>query len=394
MKKITPSAFHVMLKPRGAICNLDCRYCYYLSKEQLYPGSGFCMSNEMLETFTRQYIEAQQVPQVTFAWQGGEPTLMGLDFFRHAVALQERYRKPGMTILNALQTNATTLNDEWCEFFREHRFLVGVSLDGPRELHDAYRVDKGGAPTFDRVMAGIHLLQQHQVEFNILSCIHAANASHGRAVYRFLRDDIGTRFIQFIPVVERDETAEGIRISPRTVSGKDYGRFLIAVFDEWLRRDVGRVFVQIFDVALAAWMGSRPGLCVFEETCGLALAMEHNGDVYSCDHYVSPTYRLGNINKEHLIELVDNPRQREFGNAKQNLPRYCRACEVRFVCNGGCPKDRVLETPDGEPGLNYLCEGYRAFFNHVDTPMKVMQTLIQRGLAPAAIMELLPHGAA
>ncbi len=383
-------AFHVMTKPRGAICNLDCAYCYFLSKEMLYPGSRFRMANELLEAYTRQYIAAQRVPEVTFAWQGGEPTLMGLDFFRLALELQRKYRRPGMRVHNAIQTNGTTLTDEWCCFFREHNFLVGISLDGPRELHDAYRVDKGGHPTFDRVMAGIALLKQHSVEFNILTTLHAANAGHPLAVYRFLRDEVQTEFMQFIPIVERDnETGfqEGEQLTPRSVGSRQYGDFLIAIFDEWVRRDVGRVYVQIFDVALAAWLGQPAGLCVFEETCGLALAMEHNGDVFSCDHFVEPAHKLGNIQDIPLVELASSPVQRKFGLAKRDtLPRYCRECDVRFVCNGGCPKDRVLTTPDGEAGLNYLCEGYRAFFRHVDRPMRFMAAELRAGRPPAGIM--------
>jgi uncharacterized protein len=287
----TPSAFHVMLKPRGAICNLACAYCYYLSKERLYPGSRFRMSDALLEEYTRQYIEAQPILEVTFAWQGGEPTLMGMDFFQRAIGFQQRYRWPGMHIHNTLQTNGVTLDDAWCRFFREHNFLVGISLDGPRDLHDAYRVDKGGQPTFDRVMAGLELLKKHGVEFNVLTTVHAANAGHPLEVYRFLRDEASTGFIQFIPIIERDsETGfqPSEKVTARSVTGRQYGDFLIAIFDEWVRQDVGRVFVQIFDAALAAWLGQRPGLCIFEETCGTALAMEHNGDLYSCDHFVNP----------------------------------------------------------------------------------------------------------
>ncbi|HEY3288630.1 MAG TPA: anaerobic sulfatase maturase, partial [Anaerolineae bacterium] len=357
-ERIPPAAFHVMLKPRGAICNLDCKYCYFLSKEMLYPGSRFRMADDLLEQYTRQYIEAQRVPEVTFAWQGGEPTLMGLDFFQQAIAYQDKYRRPGMRIFNALQTNGTQLDEAWCDFLREHSFLVGLSLDGPREMHDANRVDKGGQPTFDRVMAAAQLMQQHGVEFNILTTVNAANVEHPLEVYRFLRDTVKTQFVQFIPIVERaNETGfqEGERVTDRSTRGEQYGRFLIAIFDEWVRRDVGRMYVQIFDVALAAWMGEKPGLCIFEETCGQALAMEHNGDVYSCDHFVEPRHKLGNIIDIPLLDLVNSEQQHRFGQAKRDtLPQYCRDCEVRFVCNGGCPKDRILRTPSGEAGLNYL----------------------------------------
>lgn len=385
-----------MVKPRGAICNLDCQYCFYLKKEQLYPQSSFRMSDEVLETYTRSYIEAQQTPEVVFAWQGGEPTLMGLDFFRRAVALQEQYKKPGMRIQNALQTNATLLNDEWCRFFHEQHFLIGVSLDGPRALHDVYRVDKGGNPTFDRVMRGIELMKRHQVEFNILACVNAVTAREPLAVYRFLRDEVGAHFIQFIPIVEREASdAAGVAAaSVRSVSGVAYGRFLNTIFDEWVRRDVGQVFVQIFDVALAAWAGYRPGLCIFEETCGQAMAMEHNGDLYACDHFVEPRYALGNIMQTPLAELAASPEQIRFGRDKRDsLPRYCRECAVRFVCNGGCPKDRILRTPraaGGEPGLNYLCAGYKSFFTHIDAPMKAMANLLTQRRAPAEIMGQMP----
>jgi uncharacterized protein len=379
-----------MLKPRGAICNLNCDYCYYLSKVRLYAESSFRMTGKLLEEFTPQYIEAQRAPEVTFGWQGGEPTLMGLDFFRLAVQLQEKYRRPGMSIHNTLQTNGTLLNDEWCRFFREHDFLIGLSLDGPHELHDAYRVDRGGNPTFDRVMAGLALLKKHQVDFNILACVHAANAGYPLEVYRFLRDEVGAQFIQFIPIVEPQSDAgfeEGERVAEHSVTGRRYGDFLIAIFDEWLRGDVGRVFVQIFDVALAAWLGQRPGLCVFADTCGAALVLEHNGDLYACDHFVEPKYRLGNVQNIPLIEMVGSERQRQFGLAKRlALPRYCRECEVRFICNGGCPKNRILHTPDGEPGLNYLCEGYKAFFRHIDQPMQTMAMELRAGRPAANIM--------
>lgn len=386
-----PPAFHVMLKPRGAICNLDCEYCYFLSKEMLYPGSRFRMANDLLETYTRQYIEAQRAPEVTFAWQGGEPTLMGLPFFKQAVSLQQKYRRSGMQIHNTLQTNATMLDDAWCRFFKEHNFLIGVSVDGPREIHDHYRVDKGGNPTFNRVMAGLAMLRTHGVDVNILTTVHAANAERPLDVYRFLRDEIGAQFMQFIPIVERqNETGfqEGEQVTDRSVTGKQYGDFLIAIFEEWVRRDVGRVYVQMFDIALAGWFGQRPGLCVFEETCGVALAMEHTGDVFSCDHFVEPRHKLGNIQDIPLVDLVGSLQQQQFGLAKRDtLPQFCRECDVRFICNGGCPKDRILHTPDGEPGLNYLCDGYKAFFQHVDQPMRFMAGELRAGRPPATIMQ-------
>jgi uncharacterized protein len=362
----------------------------FLNKERLYPGSDFRMSENLLEEYTRQYIEAQRVPEVTFAWQGGEPTLMGLGFFQQAVSYQQKYKKAGMRILNTLQTNAVTLDDDWAAFFKANDFLLGVSLDGPRELHNAYRVDKGGAPTFDRVMQGIRLLRKHRVDFNILTTVHAANADHPLRVYHFLRDEVRARFIQFIPIVERaNDTGfqEGSTVTDRSVGARQYGQFLIGIFDEWVRRDVGRIFVQIFDVALAGWTGNRPGLCVFEETCGAALAMEHNGDVFSCDHFVEPAHNLGNINVIPLSEIASSEKQFQFGQAKRDtLPGYCRRCEVRFICNGGCPKDRFISTPDGEPGLNYLCEGLKAFFTYIDEPMRVMATELAARRPPANVM--------
>ena len=385
-----PAAFHVMLKPRGAICNLDCTYCYFLSKEKLYPNSDFRMPLALLEDYTRQYIEAQRVSEITFAWQGGEPTLMGLDYFKQAVAYQQKYRKPGMRIRNALQTNGTLLDAEWCAFFHAHDFLIGLSMDGPPALHDKYRVDKGGAPTHAKVLAAARFLQAHQVEFNILATVHAGNARQPLEVYRYLRDEVGARFMQFIPIVERDnETGyqEGTGVTPRSVTARQYGDFLIALFEEWVRRDVGRVFVQIFDVALAAWSGRRPGLCIFEETCGSALALEHNGDLFSCDHYVEPDYYLGNLADVPLADMAGSARQNRFGQDKKDtLPQYCLDCEVRFVCNGGCPKNRFIPTPDGEAGLNYLCAGYRAFFNHVRRPMEMMADLLRQRRPPADLM--------
>jgi uncharacterized protein len=388
-----PPAFHIMTKPRGAICNLDCQYCYYLDKETLYPGSPFRMSADLLETYVRQYIQAQRVPEVNFAWQGGEPTLMGLDFFRQAAALQKKYQRPGMVITNSLQTNAVNLDGSWAEFFRQHNFLVGVSLDGPAALHDAYRWDKGGGPTHARVMAGIEVLRRHQVDFNILCCIHAANAPYPLEVYRFLRDQVGAQYLQFIPIVERENGSEDqdhVRLTRRSITGKQYGQFLRTVFDEWVRRDVGKVFVQLFDVCLGVWLGKPSSLCVHAETCGLNLAIEHNGDLYSCDHFVQPRHLLGNLQEENLLPLVASEQQAQFGRAKmETLPLYCQECEVRFICNGGCPKDRIRRTPDGEAGLNYLCEGYYDFFTSIDASMKMMRALILQGRPPADIMGLM-----
>ena len=390
--------FHLLAKPTGAACNLGCRYCFFLSKKSLYPGSSFRMSDELLENYIRQYIEAQHSPLATISWQGGEPTLMGLDFFRRSIEYEKKYMSmhPHMLIQNTMQTNGTLLDDEWCQFFRENNFLIGLSLDGPRELHDAYRVDKSGGPTFDRVMNAARLLRRHKVDYNILTTVHAANGDHPLEVYRFLRDEVRANFIQFIPIVERDnETGfqEGDTVTDRSVEAHQYGRFLISVFDEWVRRDVGRVFVQIFDVALSAWMGMHPGICAFSETCGSAMAMEHNGDMYSCDHFVEPKYFLGNIYEKSMAQIASSKKQQKFGRDKLDLlPQYCLRCEVRFVCNGECPKNRFIKTPDGDPGLNYLCAGYRDFFRHIDGPMRFMAHELRSGRDAAEIMKYTSKG--
>jgi len=382
--------FHALAKPTGAICNLDCRYCFFLSKELLYPGSRFRMADDLLEAYIKQVIEGQDTPEVTVAWQGGEPILMGLDFFRRSIEYQEKYRRPGVRIVNTIQTNGTLVDDDWAAFFRQHDFLVGISIDGPRELHDAYRVDKGGRPTFDRVWRGLQALRNSGVEYNVLTTVHRANAELPLDVYRFLRDEAGARFIQLIPIAERTHDGIGApagEMAGRSVSAEGWGRFLIEIFDEWARRDVGSVFVQTFDAALASWYGEPPALCVFAETCGDAVAVEHNGDLYSCDHFVEPAHLLGNIHNTPMIELVASERQRAFGEAKRDtLPCYCRECDVRFACHGECPKNRFITTPDGEPGLNYLCAGYRAFFRHIDGPMRFMANELRHGRAPANVM--------
>jgi uncharacterized protein len=382
-----------MLKPRGPICNLACDYCYYLEKVDLYPGSNFRMTDAVLEGFTRQYIQAQSVPEVTFAWQGGEPLLMGIDFFRQAMACQRKYRRAGMRVLNTLQTNGTLLNDEWAIFLRAHDFLVGLSLDGPQPMHDVYRRDKGGAGSFERAMTGLRLLQKRGVAVNILACVHSANAGHPLQVYRFLRDEAGARYIQFIPIVQPTCLAAGGQGQPHggySVLPEQYGHFLVSVFDEWLQHDVDRVSVQIFDVALATWMQRGPGLCIFEPACGQAMALEHNGDLYSCDHFVAPDFRLGNILVTPLAQLAASDQQRRFGQDKHDtLPAQCLDCEVRFACNGGCPKNRLDAGAGGQPGLNYLCSAYRTFFRHVDRPMAVLADCLRTGRDPArAVREL------
>ncbi len=389
-KTHTLPGFHLLAKPTGAACNLGCKYCFFLSKKSLYPKSSFKMSDELLEEYIRQYIDAQRQPAVTIAWQGGEPTLMGLDFFRKSVEFEQKYRRPNMIIHNTMQTNGTLLDDEWCEFFHDYNFLIGLSLDGPKDMHDAYRVDKAGKPTFEKVMKAARLLRRHRVEHNILTTVHAANADHPLEVYRFLRDEVKANFIQFIPIVERDNDTgyqEGDTVTDRSVKAEQYGRFLISVFNEWVSRDVGKVFVQIFDVALAAWAGAPSGICAFSETCGTALAMEHNGDMYSCDHFVEPKYLLGNIRDKEMARLAGSAKQQKFGRDKLDLlPEYCRGCNVRFVCNGECPKNRFIKTPEGEPGLNYLCAGYKEFFRHIDGPMRFMAYELRSGRAPAGIM--------
>jgi uncharacterized protein len=412
----------LLAKPVGPICNLDCKYCFYLEKEKLYPGEKqWRMNDEVLREYIRQYITSQPGPEINFAWQGGEPTLLGVDFFRKAVALQTGFAD-GKAIFNAIQTNGTLLDDAWCEFLAANQFLVGLSVDGPAELHDRYRVDKRQQPTFDSVMRGLELLKKHGVQFNTLTVVNRANSERPLEVYRFLKS-IGSEFLQFIPLVERAAPADaraagvyfaepprlersaGLRpgsldkaiqnpvsspVTPWSVDADQYGAFLCTIFDEWIRKDVGTTFVQLFDVALANWMGLGSSLCVFAEKCGAAMAIEHNGDVYSCDHYVYPRYRLGNVMNHSLGGMVESPQQARFGSDKlDTLPQYCLNCEVRFACNGECPKHRFIQTPDGEAGLNYLCPAYKKFFNHVDPYMKIMAQLLQADEAPARIMEML-----
>jgi len=392
-----PPAFHLLAKPTGAVCNLDCAYCFFLDKEAFYPGSQFRMSEPVLEQYIRQLIESHRTDSVNIAWQGGEPTLMGLDFFRRSMELVEKYRRPGMTFLHTMQTNGTLLDDEWAAFFAEHGFLLGISIDGPQPLHDIYRVDKGGKPTFDKVMRGLRLLQKHGVDYNVLTTVNRVNGDYPLDVYRFLRDEVGTTWMQFIPVVERINAdgltlyQEGTTVSDRSVQPEQFGRFLSTIFDEWVRRDVGTIYVQTFEAALSNWLGlGNSGMCVFNATCGTGLAIEHNGDLYSCDHFVEPNYLLGNIQDTHMIELVASPQQIQFGLDKRDtLPRFCRECDVRFACHGECPKNRFVATPDGEPGLNYLCEGYLAFFRHAAFGMKLMAGLLRQGREAREVMEVL-----
>lgn len=357
--------FHVLAKPIGAICNLACEYCFYLEKEQLYPDTrSFRMSAETLEHFTRQYIEGQpeNAPEVNFAWQGGEPTLMGVKFFQRAVELQEQYKRPGLRISNSLQTNGILLDDEWGVFLHEHNFLVGISIDGPEELHDRYRRDRKGRGSFRRVMAGLEAIKKHEVEFNTLTVVQNDNGDHPEMVYDFLKE-IGSRFFQFIPIVEPE--GDG-KVSYRSVGPEQYGRFLNRVFDRWLEQeDVGTIFVRDFDMLLGLVMGQPSSVCVNAETCGRAAAIEHNGDLYSCDHFVNKEDLLGNVARQSLSEMIDGTQQTKFGQDKRDaLPRCCRECQFLAYCYGGCLKDRIINAPDGEPGLNYLCAGYKLFYSY------------------------------
>jgi uncharacterized protein len=391
-----PPRIHVLAKPSGATCNLACSYCFFLDKELLYPNSNFRMTQDVLENFIRQLIESHRTSEVTVAWQGGEPTLMGVDFYRKAIQFQEKYRKPGMTFENTMQTNGTLLDDEWCEFFKENDYLIGISIDGPQHLHDAHRVDKGSQGTFDNVMRGLRLLQKHEVEYNVLVTVNSLNADHPRELYHFLRDEVGTKWIQFIPIVERvnpdgyNVYQMGNTVTDRSVRPEQFGRFLIGVFDEWIRDDVGEMFIQTFEAAARNWMGlGSSGMCVFEETCGLGLAIEHNGDLFSCDHFVEPDYLLGNIKDEHMLQMVVSDEQTKFGQDKRDsLPQFCLECDVRFACHGECPKNRFIETPTGEPGLNYLCAGYKGFFHRIDEPFKILTMLMRSGRPASDVMTI------
>ncbi len=412
MKKALPD-YHLLAKPAGAACNLDCKYCFFLSKQNLYaPRESPLMDEATLERYLRQLMESSSGPQVEVSWQGGEPMLRGLAFYQRSVQLAERYRRPHQRILHTMQTNGTLVDDEWAAFFKQNNYLVGLSVDGPRALHDAYRVDKQGEGSFDDVLRGWRCLRRHDVDVNILCTIHTANADHPVEVYRFFRDEMQAQYIQLIPIVERatEQTIEfanrgwggprgsdrplyrqaGNLVTGRSVTAQQFGRFLIAIFDEWVLRDVGTIYVTTFDVALGSWMGQH-NACVVAPTCGGALAMEHNGDVYSCDHYVEPDYRLGNIKETPLETLVSSEKQRRFGQNKfDTLPKYCKECPVLFACYGECPRNRFIRTPDGEDGLNYLCAGYKAFFTHIDKPMKTMASLLRQGRYADEIMQMPP----
>lgn len=405
-----PPGFHLLSKPSGSTCNIDCTYCFFLSKESLYPNEKNRMSDATLETYIRQLLESHRAPTVTVAWQGGEPTLMKLDFFKRSVELVEKYRRPGQVVEHTFQTNGILLDDEWCAFFKEHNFLVGLSVDGPRELHDTYRLDRSKQGTFDKVMNGWRHLQKHGVEFNILCTVNAANEKHGRAVYRFFRDEMKAKWVQFIPIVERasEETIEianlgwseqpgrkrllytqsGNLVTKRSVGSEQYGRFMVDIFEEWIRHDVGQVFVQLFDVTLEAYFG-RHRLCIHAPTCGYGPALEYNGDLYSCDHFVEPKYLLGNIHQTHMLKLVASAQQRKFGDDKRDsLTPQCQSCPVKPLCNGGCPKDRFAVSRDGDAGQNYLCPGLELFFTHTMPAMRTMAQLFQTGHPASDVMAL------
>ena len=391
---------YVMLKPAGAHCNLACKYCYYLEKNKLYPtAQRHLMSNEMLEQFTREYIEAQTMNQVLFTWHGGEPLLRSIDFYRKALSLQQKYAG-GRRIDNVIQTNGTLLTDEWCEFFAQNHWLVGISIDGPQPYHDHYRLTAAGKPSWQKVMQGIKLLKKHGVEWNAMAVVNAYNANHPLEFYRFFKEN-GCQFLQFTPIVERLTRHEDgrtlasladkdeISLSEASVTPEQWGYFLCAIFDEWVRKDVGKIFVEIFDCTLANWMGISPGICAYSKECGHAGVMEHNGDVYSCDHFVFPEYKLGNIRDHSLIDMLYGEQQQEFSRLKHSsLPRQCKECDMEFACHGECPKNRFMKDQYGDSGLNYLCPGYYHYYQHVAPYMDYMKQELMSQRPPSNIMKV------
>ena len=401
----TPFAkpLYVMLKPAGAHCNLACKYCYYLEKNNLYQNTPrHLMSDEMLEQFTREYIEAQTMPQVLFTWHGGEPLMRSIDFYKKALALQKKYAH-GKQIDNVIQTNGTLLTDEWCEFFAQNHWLVGISIDGPQEYHDHYRVTPAGKPSWEKVMQGIQLLKKHRVEWNAMAVVNAYNAEHPLEFYHFFRDN-GCQYLQFTPIVERlTEHEDGrtlasladdreIPLADASVTPQQWGNFLCTIFDDWVRHDVGKTFVEIFDCTLANWMGVLPGICAYSKECGHAGVMEHNGDVYSCDHFVFPEYKLGNIKDQSLIDMLYGEKQQAFSRLKHtSLPRQCKECDMEFACHGECPKNRFEKDKYGEPGLNYLCQGYYQYYTHVAPYMDFMKRELLAQRPPANIMNVLKN---
>ena len=401
----TPFAkpLYVMLKPAGAHCNLACKYCYYLEKNNLYQNSHrHLMTDEMLEQFTREYIEAQTMPQVLFTWHGGEPLMRSIDFYKKALALQKKYAH-GKQIDNVIQTNGTLLTDEWCEFFAQNHWLVGISIDGPQEYHDHYRVTPAGKPSWEKVMQGIQLLKKHRVEWNAMAVVNAYNAEHPLEFYHFFRDN-SCQYLQFTPIVERlTEHEDGrtlasladdreIPLADASVTPQQWGNFLCTIFDDWVRHDVGKTFVEIFDCTLANWMGVLPGICAYSKECGHAGVMEHNGDVYSCDHFVFPEYKLGNIREQSLIDTLYGEKQQAFSRLKHtSLPRQCKECDMEFACHGECPKNRFEKDKYGEPGLNYLCQGYYQYYTHVAPYMDFMKRELLAQRPPANIMNVLKN---
>lgn len=401
----TPFAkpLYVMLKPAGAHCNLACKYCYYLEKNNLYQNSHrHLMTDEMLEQFTREYIEAQTMPQVLFTWHGGEPLMRSIDFYKKALELQKKYAH-GKQIDNVIQTNGTLLTDEWCEFFAKNHWLVGISIDGPQEYHDHYRVTPAGKPSWEKVMQGIQLLKKHHVEWNAMAVVNAYNAEHPLEFYHFFRDN-GCQYLQFTPIVERlTEHEDGrtlasladnreIPLAEASVTPEQWGNFLCTIFDDWVRHDVGKTFVEIFDCTLANWMGVLPGICAYSKECGHAGVMEHNGDVYSCDHFVFPEYKLGNIREQSLIDMLYGEKQQAFSRLKHtSLPRQCKECDMEFACHGECPKNRFEKDKYGEPGLNYLCQGYYQYYSHVAPYMDFMKRELLAQRPPANIMNVLKN---
>lgn len=392
---------YVMLKPAGAHCNLACKYCYYLEKNKLYPtAQRHLMSDEMLEQFTREYIEAQTMNQVLFTWHGGEPLLRSIDFYRKALSLQQKYAG-GRRIDNVIQTNGTLLTDEWCKFFAQNHWLVGISIDGPQPDHDHYRLTAAGKPSWKKVMQGIKLLKKHGVEWNAMAVVNAYNANHPLEFYRFFKEN-GCQFLQFTPIVERQTRHEDgrtlasladkneIPLSEASVAPEQWGYFLCAIFDEWVRKDVGKIFVEIFDCTLANWMGVSPGICAYSKECGHAGVMEHNGDVYSCDHFVFPEYKLGNIRDHSLIDMLYGEQQQEFSRLKHSsLPRQCKECDMEFACHGECPKNRFMKDKYGDSGLNYLCPGYYHYYQHVAPYMDYMKQELMAQRPPSNIMKVL-----
>ena len=399
MTTIAPfsTPLHVMLKPAGPLCNLACKYCYYLEKQKLYPlDKSRVISDELLEAFIKQYIESQTMPQVLFTWHGGETTMRPVSFYRRALELQRRYAR-GRQIDNCIQTNGTLLTDEWCEFFRENNFLVGISIDGPQEFHDKYRRTRTGKPSWYDVMRGIRLLQKHDVEWNAMAVVNNYNADYPVEFYLFFKE-LGCKYLQFTPVVERIiQRSDGLTLAPGmqeggkvtdfSVSPEQWGQFLCGVYDEWVRHDVGKIFVQTFDATLANWAGVPPSICSLSATCGQAAVMEFNGDVYSCDHFVFPEYKIGNIRQQTLTGMMYGDKQKAFGRLKRDtLPRQCRECQFQFACHGECPRNRFVRDKYGEPGLNYLCSGYRQFFEHVAADMDFMKAELDAQRPPSNIM--------